>query len=438
MQRGSVLTASDAAESDWFGVSVALSADSSTIIVGAIQWEDAQTNQGGVYTYDIGYGGGYRLNGKLRFELESVRYHGNTRTSYAVPQISGWNGTDWIGELGVENTYLYKASPDLSAYTSLNLNLPYAKVAFGNGIYLAISANGPCKTSADGVTWTDQTGAPTGVQKLVYLGGQFVALGIYTIHTTTNGVTWTLKATLSYRPLDIAYSGSLWMVVGNHKSATQVFAATSSDLITWTDVSPTLTHWNGSNLLADVTAQGGTLQADFACVIYSGSAFYIGGRFVSLISDVYLFRPLVYKYASSVWTDCCPPMLGAYTAGMEVGSMAVVDTKIVAAGFRLAVYATLSTLTYSSWSMCTMPSTPAGVLDTSVGVTGNGTDAVLTTHMGGSNLITADGITFTATTGSIENNPVAVAPSGGVTSWQRHNHEVRRTGYGFNYGMYYG
>ena len=381
----------------------------------------------------------FRLNGRLRFELESVRYAGSIFAYYAVPQITGWDGTNWIGTLGLADAYLYKASPDLSAYTSLNLNLPYAMVAYGNGIYLALSANGPCKTSADGVTWTDRTGAPTGVQKLVYMGSQFVALGLYTIHTTTDGVSWTLKATLSYRPIDIAYSGSLWMVVGNHKTATQVFAATSSDLITWTDVSPTLTHWNGSNFLAEITSYGGKLQADFECVIYSGSAFYIGGRFVVDIEDQYRFHPLVYKYQSGVFTDCCPPLFGPVVvgSGYSVTSLAVVDTKIVAAGFRIAANATLATLTYSSWSMCTMPSTPAGVLDTSVWVTGNGTDAVLTTHMGGSNLITADGITFTATTGSIENNPVAVAPSGGVTSWQKHNHEVRRTGYGFNYGMYY-
>lgn len=52
VQRGSVLTASDAASLDLFGVSVAVSADGSTLAVGAILWEGANDGQGGVYIYD--------------------------------------------------------------------------------------------------------------------------------------------------------------------------------------------------------------------------------------------------------------------------------------------------------------------------------------------------------------------------------------------------
>lgn len=52
-QRGGVLTASDAEASDYFGVSVALSADGAVLAVGAYQWDGAGgSNQGGVYIYD--------------------------------------------------------------------------------------------------------------------------------------------------------------------------------------------------------------------------------------------------------------------------------------------------------------------------------------------------------------------------------------------------
>jgi hypothetical protein len=51
--RGSVLTAADAATADVFGVSVALSADGSVLAVGAILWEGASgTDRGGIYIYD--------------------------------------------------------------------------------------------------------------------------------------------------------------------------------------------------------------------------------------------------------------------------------------------------------------------------------------------------------------------------------------------------
>ena len=52
LQRGSVLTASDAAASDYFGRSVSLSSDGLILAVGAYSWEGANTDQGGVYIYD--------------------------------------------------------------------------------------------------------------------------------------------------------------------------------------------------------------------------------------------------------------------------------------------------------------------------------------------------------------------------------------------------
>jgi hypothetical protein len=50
--RGSVIEASDAADTDLFGTGVALSSDGLVLAVGAFQWEGAGSNQGGVYLYD--------------------------------------------------------------------------------------------------------------------------------------------------------------------------------------------------------------------------------------------------------------------------------------------------------------------------------------------------------------------------------------------------
>jgi hypothetical protein len=52
VQRGSVITASDAAASDNFGYDLAISADAQIIAIGARNWEDTGTNTGGVYIYD--------------------------------------------------------------------------------------------------------------------------------------------------------------------------------------------------------------------------------------------------------------------------------------------------------------------------------------------------------------------------------------------------
>lgn len=52
VQRGGVLFASDAAASDYFGTSVALSPDGLVLAVSASGWEDQITSQGRVYMYD--------------------------------------------------------------------------------------------------------------------------------------------------------------------------------------------------------------------------------------------------------------------------------------------------------------------------------------------------------------------------------------------------
>ncbi len=52
VQRSSILLADDGATSDYFGYSLALSNDGLVLVVGSIQWEGGLTDQGAVYTYD--------------------------------------------------------------------------------------------------------------------------------------------------------------------------------------------------------------------------------------------------------------------------------------------------------------------------------------------------------------------------------------------------
>ncbi|MDD5395233.1 MAG: hypothetical protein PHE17_19595 [Thiothrix sp.] len=52
VQRGAILTASDAASGDTFGAAIALSYDGAVLAVGASFWEGTVTDQGGVYTFD--------------------------------------------------------------------------------------------------------------------------------------------------------------------------------------------------------------------------------------------------------------------------------------------------------------------------------------------------------------------------------------------------
>ncbi|MDD5062224.1 MAG: hypothetical protein PHN44_08105, partial [Candidatus Marinimicrobia bacterium] len=51
-QRGAVLVAADPGQEDYFGIGTALSADGSVLVVGADKWDGGATDQGGVYIYD--------------------------------------------------------------------------------------------------------------------------------------------------------------------------------------------------------------------------------------------------------------------------------------------------------------------------------------------------------------------------------------------------
>ena len=65
VQRGAVLTASDAGASDYYGVSCTLSSDGDVMAVGADYWDGAGGgNQGGMYIYDIVNPMPVTINGK--------------------------------------------------------------------------------------------------------------------------------------------------------------------------------------------------------------------------------------------------------------------------------------------------------------------------------------------------------------------------------------
>jgi hypothetical protein len=117
VQRGSVLTASDAADFDYFGSGVALSSDGDVLIVGASEWEGAADAQGGVYIYDWSgsawvqrgsvltasdayagnlFGGSVACN-----EDASVLIVGSPRGRYSGVRYGGvyiydWSGSAWV------------------------------------------------------------------------------------------------------------------------------------------------------------------------------------------------------------------------------------------------------------------------------------------------------------------------------------------------------
>jgi hypothetical protein len=113
------------------------------------------------------------------------------------------DGTTWAECISRFDDDLLDFEPYLvnaeSGCTLPNNVPPLEDVAYGNGVFLAVTADGAL-TSVDGETWTWATetigtvAPPSGfvpaLQQVVFGGGRFVAFGGDRTVTTTDGITW--------------------------------------------------------------------------------------------------------------------------------------------------------------------------------------------------------------------------------------------------------
>jgi hypothetical protein len=89
-------------------------------------------------------------------------------------------GVDWVA----------RSVPELNTWTG---------VAFGNGIFVAVSQDGTNRlmTSHDGVTWTARSGLPSSVafsQSVIFGNGKFLTFGGNSAYISDDGISWTAIA----------------------------------------------------------------------------------------------------------------------------------------------------------------------------------------------------------------------------------------------------
>jgi hypothetical protein len=113
-------------------------------------------------------------------------------------------------------------------------------IAYGNGLYVAVSANGKCMTSPNGVKWTLRTitGA-TQLASIAYGNGIFVAIGGYgtanIVFTSSDGVTWTAQTAASSRQwVSVIYSNGYFIAGGNAGAPNYQTIMTSTNGTSWT------------------------------------------------------------------------------------------------------------------------------------------------------------------------------------------------------------
>lgn len=169
-----------------------------------------------------------------------------------VMQFAGNPGARWIPCTGL----LYSVAsypvlaPLMQPYTNPmtpRLGSQATKVVFGAGVFLTWAKVGAADwapyTSTNGVNWTQRTNpmpANNYAHKLMFMDGQFIAVGGSTLHTSPDGINWTTRtypfSGSSPSVYGIAKSATLWMAVG-YKDGMPAMA-TSSDGMTWTPTAP--------------------------------------------------------------------------------------------------------------------------------------------------------------------------------------------------------
>jgi hypothetical protein len=143
---------------------------------------------------------------------------------------------------------------------------PYAgwsSICYGNGLFVAVASSGSYKvmTSSNGVTWTERVSVSDNYWNSVCYGnGLFVAVSNNAIMTSPDGINWTPGVS----PVDIVWTGvcygnGLFVAVGKGATINNSFM-TSPDGITWTAQSAANDYWRsvcyGNGLFVAVSNSG--------------------------------------------------------------------------------------------------------------------------------------------------------------------------------------
>lgn len=181
----------------------------------------AQSTVSSAYSTD---GVSWTLGGNTSYNSRFIAY--GDGKFVVVPSIGGASTVD--------------TSPDGVTWTQRTLpsSANWSKVAYGNGIWVAITADmSAMATSPDGITWTARTPPGSGTNPDIAFGGSGNAFVITygtstgTAWRSTDGITWTSVTMPSTDYwLRLAASSSLFVAISLNSNA----VATSPDGTTWT------------------------------------------------------------------------------------------------------------------------------------------------------------------------------------------------------------
>ena len=187
---------------------------------------------------------------------------GITWTARTLPASANWVSIVFGADAFVLISGSTPAASSLDGITWTTRTLPsgaWSRVAFGNGVFVAVSSSGTNSgaTSPDGITWTPRTLPTTGWNSVAFGSGTFVAVAGGSVASSPDGITWTTRSGAGSSNF-VFFGNGTFLAVQN----TSASAFTSRDGTTWTTLTmPAAFNWSagayGAGRLV-VVARGGT------------------------------------------------------------------------------------------------------------------------------------------------------------------------------------
>jgi len=201
-------------------------------------WTSNSINLGGAFDGGKSLSASLNTSGSIS-DIHSINSHPNLSTAIVkdnglvLVKRSRENQFDSIYNSG-SNNIIY------TTWTSVTSNFISGKgpnaIAYGNGVWVAVGAEGSIRTSTDFITWTTRTSnfGTTNINDINFGNSLWAAVGqTGQIRTSTDGTTWTTRTSNFGNSTinSIVYGDSLWVAGG-----TRGFIRTSTDAITWTTI----------------------------------------------------------------------------------------------------------------------------------------------------------------------------------------------------------
>lgn len=134
-----------------------------------------------------------------------------------------------------EDLLTIKIEDDIMAVVGTNT---WNAIAYGNGKYVAVGANGYVTTSTDGVNWTTpEQRLRTTARRITYANDYFLITYLFgSFGKSFDAVTWTYTNRIGSNLsdwYDIAYGNGIWIAVGDNGK--YGYITTSTDGLSWTE-----------------------------------------------------------------------------------------------------------------------------------------------------------------------------------------------------------